>query len=47
VLTNTIFDNHKLPISEWIEFLYNLFSYVTWIPETPNDEILKKRYFMV
>lgn len=26
VLTNTIFDNHKLPISEWIEFLLNLFS---------------------
>lgn len=25
VLTNTIFDNHKLPISEWIEFLLNLF----------------------
>jgi transposase-like protein len=29
VLTNTIFDSHKIPISEWIEFLYNLFSFVS------------------
>lgn len=29
VLTNTIFDGHKIPISEWIEFLYNLFSFVS------------------
>jgi transposase-like protein len=26
VLTGTIFDSHKIPISEWIEFLYNLVS---------------------
>ncbi len=29
ILTNTIFDSHKIPISEWIEFLYNLFSFVS------------------
>ena len=27
VLTNTIFDNHKISISEWIEFLLYLFGY--------------------
>lgn len=26
-LTNTIFDNKKIPISEWIEFLINLIGY--------------------
>lgn len=25
--TNTIFDNHRIPITEWIEFLLNLFNY--------------------
>lgn len=27
ILTNTIFDNHKISISEWIEFLLYLFGY--------------------
>lgn len=27
ITTNTIFDNHKIPISEWIEYLLNLFNY--------------------
>mgnify|MGYP002572333053 CR=1 FL=1 len=27
VLTHTIFDNHKIAISEWIEFLLYLFNY--------------------
>ncbi len=27
ILTNTIFDNHKIPISEWIEFLLYVFGY--------------------
>lgn len=26
-LTNTIFENHKISISEWIEFLFNIFNY--------------------
>ena len=26
-LTNTIFDSHKIPISEWIEYLLHLFEY--------------------
>ncbi len=29
ILTNTIFDNHKISISEWIEFLLYLFGYET------------------
>ena len=27
VLTNTIFDNHKIPISEWVDFLLSIFGY--------------------
>ena len=27
VLTNTIFDNHKIPISEWLDFLLSIFRY--------------------
>ena len=27
ILTNTIFDNHRLPISEWIGFLLDIFGY--------------------
>lgn len=30
-LTNTLFDSHKIPISEWIEFLYHLLSYESTI----------------
>ena len=26
-LTNTLFDSHKIPISEWIEFIFHLLSY--------------------
>ena len=26
-LTNTIFDSHKIPISEWIEYLLHLFEF--------------------
>lgn len=29
VLTNTIFENHKIPLSEWIEYLLNLFGYAS------------------
>jgi transposase-like protein len=29
VLSDTIFDRHRIPISEWIKFLYNLFSFVS------------------
>lgn len=27
VITNTIFDSHKIPISEWIEYLLHLFEF--------------------
>lgn len=27
ILTNTVFDNHRLPISEWIGFLLDIFGY--------------------
>lgn len=27
ITTSTIFENHKLPVSEWIEYLLNLFGY--------------------
>jgi len=55
VLTNTIFDSHKLPISEWIEFLYNLFSYVSlnagsWNNKnafTPSKYWLEKVFLLV
>ena len=29
VLTGTIFDSHKLSIGEWIEYLFNLFAYMS------------------
>ena len=27
ILTNTIFDSHKIPLSEWAEFLLHLFEF--------------------
>lgn len=38
VLTGTIFDSHKIPISEWIEFLYNLFSFVSLTADSWNNK---------
>ena len=29
ILTNTIFENHKIPITEWIEFCLNIFGYMS------------------
>jgi hypothetical protein len=26
-LTNTIFDSHKIPLSEWLDFLLSIFGY--------------------
>ena len=38
VLTGTIFDGHKVPISEWIEYLYNLFSYMSLRADSWNNK---------
>lgn len=38
VLTGTVFDGHKIPISEWIEYLYNLFSYVSLRADSWNNK---------
>ncbi|MBR0420764.1 MAG: IS1 family transposase [Erysipelotrichaceae bacterium] len=36
-LTGTIYDSHKIPISEWIDFLYNLFAYVSLTADSRNN----------
>ncbi len=48
VLTGTIFDSHKIPISEWIEFLYNLFSFVSLNSGSWNNKnaITTSRYWL-
>lgn len=38
ILTGTVFDGHKIPISEWIEYLYNLFSYVSLRSDSWNNK---------
>ena len=38
ILTNTIFDNHKLPISEWISFCLELFNYSSTHLLSRNDK---------
>jgi len=38
VITGTIFSGHKLSISEWIEYLYNLFSYVSLAAGSWNNK---------
>ena len=35
--TGTIYDNHKLSISDWIDFLYNLFAYVSLSSDSWNN----------
>lgn len=38
VLTNTIFDNHKIAISEWIEFCLNIFRYSSTSNTSKNNK---------
>lgn len=37
-LTNTIFDNHKIPIKEWIQFCLNLFSFESVSVTSKNNK---------
>lgn len=48
VLTGTIFSGHKLSISEWIEYLYNLFSYVSLAAGSWNNKnaMTTSRYWL-
>lgn len=39
VLTNTLFENHKISIIEWIEYLLNLFGYVSFSSTSRNSKI--------
>ena len=39
VLSNTLFDSHKVSIIEWIEYLLNLFSYVSFRSTSRNSRI--------
>ena len=39
VLSNTLFDSHKIPITEWIEYLLNLFGYVSFHSTARNSRI--------
>ncbi len=38
VTTNTIFENHKIPISEWIEFCLNIFNYSSIHLDSRNNK---------
>lgn len=38
VLSGTIFDSHKLSIGEWIEYLFNLFSYMSLNADSWNNK---------
>ena len=38
VLTNTIFDNHKISILEWIEYLLNIFGYSSFNSTSRNSK---------
>lgn len=48
VLTGTIFDSHKLSIGEWIEHLFNLFSYMSLRADSWNNKnaITTSRYWL-
>lgn len=39
ILTNTLFENHKISILEWIEYLLNLFGYVSFSSTSRNSRI--------
>lgn len=39
VLSNTLFDSHKISIMEWIEYLLNLFGYVSFHSTSRNSRI--------
>ncbi len=39
VLSNTLFDSHKVSIIEWIEYLLNLFGYVSFHSTSRNSRI--------
>ena len=38
VLTNTIFDNHKISIFDWVEYLLNIFGYVSFNSTSRNSK---------
>ena len=48
VLTNTIFDNHKISISEWIEFLLYLFGYesIQEIAKSNKNSTTTSKYWL-
>lgn len=39
ILTNTLFDNHKISILEWIEYLLNIFGYSSFNSTSRNSKI--------
>lgn len=39
VLSNTLFDSHKISVMEWIEYLLNLFGYVSFHSTSRNSRI--------
>ena len=39
VISDTLFDSHKIPILEWIEYLLNLFGYVSFRSTSRNSRI--------
>ena len=47
-ITNTIFDNHKISITEWIEFLLDLFNYgsTTLISKVNKNSINTSTYWL-
>jgi transposase-like protein len=47
-LTNTIFDNHKVPIKEWIQFCLNLFSFesVSVTSKNNKNSITTSQYWL-
>lgn len=49
ILTNTIFDNHKIPIGEWINYLLNIFGYVSFNSTSRNSKTSKTttKYWLI
>lgn len=49
ITTNTIFDNHKLTIEEWIEYCLNLFSYgsTNLVSKANKNSITTARYWLL
>ena len=49
VLTNTIFDNHKISILEWIEYLLNIFGYVSFASTSRNSKTSRSttKYWLI